>query len=304
MEHSHSHNNGHDHIHGHVHHHNGNSLKTAFFLNVAFTLIEVVGGLLTNSVAILSDAIHDLGDSFTLLFAWSMERISSKKSTEQLTFGYKRFSLLGALVSSLVLLLGSIYILTEAIPRLFHPESVDPQGMTILAIVGVIVNGAAVLRLKGGVKLNERSVMLHLLEDVLGWIAVLIVGVLLLFFDIPILDPILSIAITVFVLSRIYPNTRATLRVFLQYIPEDMDIQLLKAEMLTDPAVSDVHDMHLWSVDGVYTIFSAHVVLQKELPLPACDDIKAKLKKKLHELGVQHATLEFELPDSSCEKCD
>jgi len=305
--HQHDHNHGHDKGHGHgfphVHHQGTASLKTAFFLNLFFTIVEIAGGLLTNSVAILSDAIHDLGDSFTLLFAWYMERISIRKSTDQLTFGYKRFSLLGALVSSLVLLLGSIYILSEAIPRLFHPEAVHPEGMALLAIAGVVINGIAVIRLKGGSKLNERSVMLHLLEDVLGWIAVLIVGLILLFFDLPILDPLLSIVITVFVLSRIYPNMKSALKIFLQYIPEDMDIQIIKTRLNSHPGVSDVHDIHLWSIDGVYTIFSAHVVLRRDGFLSTGETIKRELKEILLELGIEHATLELEAPGSHCVEC-
>jgi cobalt-zinc-cadmium efflux system protein len=301
---NHDHNHSHSSNPLHVHHHGTAGLKTAFFLNIFFTIVEIVGGLLTNSVAILSDAIHDLGDSFTLLFAWYMERISTKKSTPQLTFGYKRFSLLGALASSLVLLLGSIYILSEAIPRLFHPETVHPEGMTLLAITGVVINGLAVLRLKGGAKLNQRSVMLHLLEDVLGWIAVLIVSLILLFFDLPILDPLLSIVITVFVLSRIYPNMKSALKIFLQYIPEDMDIQVIKTRINSHPKVSDVHDIHLWSIDGVYTIFSAHVALLEDASLSAVETLKRELKEILLELGIEHATLEMEAPGSPCVECD
>lgn len=306
MNHEHSHEESHHHTHAipHAHHHAGKNLKTAFFLNLGFTVVEFVGGLLTNSVAILSDAIHDLGDSFTLAFAWYMERISHRKRNERLTFGYKRFSLLGALVSSLVLLLGSFFILMEAVPRIFHPEEVDPQGMLLLALLGVAVNGIAVLRLKGGHKLNERAVMLHLLEDVLGWVAVLAVSITLLFVDLPILDPILSVAITIFVLSKIYPNLKASLKIFLQYTPDDIDVQYLKEELEKEDKVDEVHDLHLWSIDGVYTIFSAHVVVKENMSLQESEALKSELKESLHRLGVEHATLELEAEGSSCNSCD
>lgn len=285
------------------HHDESKNISFAFFLNLIFTIIEIVGGLLTNSVAILSDAIHDLGDSITLGVSWIMERISHKKGTYQLTFGYKRYSLLGALLSSLVLLLGSVFILVRAVGRIREPEAINTTGMLIIAGVGVLINGIAVIRLRGGHKLNQRIVMLHLLEDVMGWIAVLIVSIVLKFYYIPILDPILSICITVFVLFKIYPNIKQTLKIFLQYSPADMDIRLIKEDILTHPGIIDVHDTHLWSIDGSFNIFSCHIRLSDDLPLSEVEKVKAVIKGKLEKLGVEHATLEFELSTSECDSC-
>jgi len=163
----------------HDHNHNHSTLKNirwAFFLNLSFSAIEVAGGILTNSVAILSDAVHDIGDSVTLGSSWFLEKLSTRMSNQRQTYGYKRYSLLSAIINAVVLITGSVFVLAEAVPRLIHPEETRPEGMLLLAVVGIIVNLLAVLRLRGGKKMNERVVLLHLLEDILGWLGVLIVG--------------------------------------------------------------------------------------------------------------------------------
>ncbi len=297
---------GHDHgHHDHAHAREGEvGLKGAFFLNLGFTLVEIVGGILTNSVAILSDAVHDFGDSITLAVSWYLERYSSREPTDRQTFGYKRFSLMGALLSALVLLVGSVFILLEAVPRLWNPEQVDPRGMLPLAVVGITVNLIAVLRLRSGKKLNQRVILLHLVEDILGWVGVFIVSMVLLFVNLPILDPILSIAITVFVLSRIIPHLRRTLRVFLQYAPEDIEIEEVKVRLAEIEEIKGVHDVHLWSLDGNYTLFSAHVVLDKNTDLGEQEDIKKRIKGVLKSMQIQHVTLEFEPSSAACDECD
>lgn len=280
------------------------SLRSAFFLNITFTVIELVGGFFTNSVAILSDAVHDLGDSLALGLAWRLERLSERGASQRLTFGYRRFSVLGALTSAMVLIGGSVFILSEAIPRLLEPESVSGPGMLVIAVVGVVVNGIAVLRLRGGSRLNQRVVFLHLIEDVLGWAAVLVGSIVLIVLDLPILDPILSIAITVFVLAKIVPNLRSALRIFLQYTPDDLDVQEIAAELTAEDDVTEIHDVHLWSLDGAYTIFSAHVVVDELVEWPQIEDLKARLRARASELGISHATFEFEPSDRVCDECD
>lgn len=280
------------------------SLRAAFFLNITFTVIEIVGGFLTNSMAILSDAVHDLGDTLALGLSWRLERMSERGASEKLTFGYRRFSVLGALTSALVLIGGSVFILSEAIPRLLSPEPVSGVGMLVIAIVGVVVNGLAVLRLRGGARLNQRVVFLHLIEDVLGWAAVLVGSIVLLVLDLPILDPILSIAITVFVLAKIVPNLRAALRIFLQYTPEDVDVQEITDELSAVADVAEVHDVHLWTLDGTYTVFTAHVVVDAHVDWPQIEELKERLRRRAHELGISHSTFEFEPSDRVCEECD
>ena len=225
-------------------------LKLAFFLNLFFAIVELIGGIITNSVAILSDAMHDLGDSVSLGSSWIFQNVSKRKRDRKYSYGYRRFSVLGALLNSLVLFGGSVLILYEAIPRLFNPEMPDAKGMLILAAIGILVNGLAVIKLKGGSSLNERAVRLHLLEDVLGWIAILIGGILLMFWEIPIIDPILSIMISVYILYNVFRNIRDVLSIFLQAKPGDVEIRDLEKSFSELSGIINAHDLHIWSMDG------------------------------------------------------
>lgn len=211
---------------GHHHDHKpvGKNLKLAFFLNVGFTIFEIIGGFYVNSVAIISDAVHDLGDSLSLGTAWYLQQKSSKGSNARFSFGYKRFSLLGALINSLVLIAGSIYIIIEAVGRIIEPEHSNAQGMIVFAIFGMAVNGFAAYKLSGGKTMNEKVVSWHLLEDVLGWAAVLVVGVILLFKDIHYLDPALSLLITLYILWNVIKRLKDTLFIFLQAVPENINL--------------------------------------------------------------------------------
>ena len=199
--------------HNHHHHSHGSStenIAVAFFLNLAFTIIEFIGGFYTNSLAIMSDALHDLGDSLSLGLSWYFQKKSTKRANKKYSYGYKRFSLLGAVINSIVLVIGSVFIIKEAIPRIINPENADAKGMMWLAVLGIIVNGAAVLKLKKGTSINERVVSLHLLEDVLGWVVVLLASIVMQFWDVPVLDPVLSIAIAGFVLFNVYINFKVS----------------------------------------------------------------------------------------------
>lgn len=308
MAHTHSHHshNDHDHHdhshHGHAHHHHGTgNIKVAFFLNLGFAIIEIVGGSMTNSVAILSDALHDLGDSVSLGLAWHFQKLSAKKRDHQFSYGYKRFAVLGAFINSLILVVGSIFILQEAIPRLFHPEQTNAKGMLALAVLGVIVNGAAVFRLKKGTTLNERAVALHLMEDVLGWVAVLIASVIMLFADVPFLDPLLSLLITGYVLFNVYKNLRASFQIFLQSIPQSIDVKKVERRILSIPQIISLHDIHVWSLDGEYNVLTVHLVVNRSVTLPEIGEIKKKVKLLLNDLHIQHVTTEVELEGEICE---
>ncbi len=291
----------HTHKHSHSHgHEDVKNIKVAFFLNLSFTIIEFVGGFMTNSMAILSDAVHDLGDSFSLGLSWYFQKVAKRPRSKNYTYGYKRFSLLGAIINSLILVVGSVLILSKSIPRLFAPEQPDALGMIWLAVLGVVVNGAAVLRLRRGSSINERVVSLHLLEDVLGWVAVLIGAVVMMFADVPVLDPILSIAITLYVLFNVYGNIKESLRIILQGSPESVDIDELKKMILAVDGVGDIHDVHLWSVDGEYNVLTVHVVLSSPLQMEKLHGLKTEIREKLLSLGVQHSTIEFETPDEDC----
>lgn len=296
---------GHSHNH-HSHHNTTKNIRTAFFLNLAFTIIELVGGVLTNSLAIMSDALHDLGDSLTLGLSWYFQKLSGKGSTPKFSYGYRRFSLMGAIVNSIVLIIGSIFIIKEAIPRIISPEKADAKGMMWIAILGVIVNGAAVLNLKKGKTINERVVMLHLLEDVLGWVAVLVASIIMQFWDVPVLDPILSILIAGFVLFNVYKNVSESLRILLQGTPKEIDIEKIEKRLLSFNEISNIHDCHLWTMDGEYNVLTVHIVLNdNELKLSSISDFKKEIRKTLHDdFHLEHVTLEFEHIDENCEYLD
>ena len=293
-EHQHSHEDGH-----HAHHHNGSSnIKVAFFLNLGFSVIEIIGGIFTNSIAIISDALHDLGDSFSLALAWYFQKLSAKNGNPKFSYGYKRFSLLGALINSIVLLVGSGFVIYSAVGRLMEPQEAHARGMFLLAVLGILFNGAAILKLKKGDSLNERAVALHLLEDVLGWVAVLIASIVMMFVDVPILDPLLSLLIACYILFNIYRNLKDTFRIILQGTPDNIDESTVKARMLSVNGVSSVHDLHLWTMDGQYNIMTVHVVVELGADTPR---LKKTLKNILKEAGIHHPTIEMERENEDCE---
>jgi len=301
MSHDH-HNHSHNH---HDHHGDVKNIQTAFFLNLFFTLIEIAGGFFTNSVAIISDAIHDLGDCLSLGLAWYFQKVAKRGSDTSYSYGYKRFSLLGAVINSIVLVSGSILILTVAIPRIIHPQAANTGGMFLLAIMGVLVNGAAVFRLKKGNSINERVVSLHLLEDVLGWSAILIGSVIMHFWNVPVLDPIMSVGIACFVLFNVYKNIRQSLRIILQGIPAEVDITDIAEHLQQFDGVENVHDLHVWSIDGNYNVLTVHVVLNNSLEMEKLAELKIAIRESLKGKGIEHATIEFETSDEGCcmEKC-
>lgn len=288
------------HHHDHSHEHAEGNVKTAFFLNLAFTLIEIIGGLYTNSLAILSDAVHDLGDSLSLGLSWYFQRLSKKGRTDTFSYGYKRFSLLGALINAIVLIIGSVLILVHAIPELFDPSQTDAQGMMWLAILGILVNGAAVFKLRKGKTLNEKVVSLHLLEDVLGWVAVLIGSVLMQFFDLPFLDPLLSILISLWILWNVVKNLRKSLLVLLQGIPEEVDMQEIHRKLEAFPEVMEVHDCHIWSMDGDYNVLTIHLKLIEDYSLSKQAELKSKFREVLAHESIDHITMEFDGPEEEC----
>ena len=288
------------HHHGH-HHHGTKNLRVAFFLNLSFTIVEIVGGVLTNSLAILSDALHDLGDSLSIGLSWYFQKLSAKEGDRTFSYGYRRFSLLGAIVNSIVLLTGSVFILLEAIPALLDPGEANAKGMLVLAVFGVLVNGAAVLNLKRGVSLNEKVITLHLLEDVLGWGAVLIGSLAMMFWEIPIIDPLLSVLIAVFIIYNAVKNLRKGFGIILQAIPQGVDIEAIRRKLQNITEVGGIHDCHVWSMDGEYHVLSVHLVLGQAYHLLEVADIKRRAKALLKDQSIHHVTIEFELPEENCQ---
>ena len=285
--------------HNHSHDEIGN-IKVAFFLNLSFTLLEIFGGLWTNSLAILSDAIHDLGDSVSLGLAWYFERLSEKGENGKYSYGYRRFSLLGAFINTTILIIGSLFILSEAIPRLLKPQGVNAPGMVLFAIVGILVNGLAVLRLRKGKSMNAKVVAWHLVEDVLGWAAVLIISVILVFFDLPILDPVLSILIAVFILFKVVGNLRKTVELFLQAVPDDKMFESVNINLSQIENVRSIHHTHIWTLDGAHHVLTTHVVVQEDLGKDQVMCIKADIRNVLRDYDFSHITVEIEYGDSDC----
>lgn len=286
--------------HSHNHNTDSQSIRTAFLLNLAFTIIEIFGGLYTNSIAILSDAVHDLGDTISLGMAWFLGSYSEKESNQRYTYGYRRYSLLAAFINSIVLIGGSLFILSEAIPRLLNPEAFDKQGMILIAILGVIVNGMAVFRLRDGHSMNAQVVSWHLLEDVLGWVAVLFVGIISLFVDLPILDPILSIGITLYITANAINNLRKTLRLFLQASPQNIDTEQIEARIQQIEGVKSTHHTHIWSLDGEHNVFTSHLVTDNHITTGDAIDIKKQVTHIIKDLHLEHATIEIEFGENDC----
>ncbi|WP_417612270.1 cation diffusion facilitator family transporter [Owenweeksia hongkongensis] len=285
----------------HNHDHGTKNLGLAFFLNLTFTIVEIIGGLLTNSVAILSDALHDLGDSLSLGISWYLGKKSDKKANHKFTFGYQRLSLLGALINSIVLIVGSVFVVIEAVKRLAEPQMPDAQGMLYFAIAGVAVNGFAAYKVSSGKSLNEKVISWHLLEDVLGWAAVLVVSIILMFWDVPWLDPALSIAITIFILYNVVKRLRETLFVFLQGKPEGVDLDEIEKKILATPHVASMHHTHLWSLDGKHHVFTTHLKLKNISQLKDIKQLKLDIKEMLKsEYDFSHYTIETELEDEDC----
>lgn len=295
----------HNHLsHSHSHHHHDTSvknIKAAFFLNLGFTVLEIIGGFYVNSVSILSDALHDLGDSFSLGISWYLHNRSKKEADNKFTFGYSRFSILGALINSVVLMGGSVFVIVEAVKRLLHPEPSDAQGMLIFAIIGIVVNGYAAFKLSHGSSLNERVVSWHLIEDVLGWAAVLIVSIVMMFTDAPYLDPALSLAITLFILYNVIKRLRETFVILLQGTPEGIDPEKIKMDILAIDNIASLHHMNIWSLEGEHHVFTAHVKLKYIINFSQMIEAKQKIKQILKKYPFSHYTIEVELTDESCE---
>ncbi len=278
----------------HHHHHKTDNIRAAFFINLCFAAVEMVGGFLTNSVAILSDALHDLGDSFSLGIAWYLQHQSGKPGDKVYTYGYKRFSVLGAVITSIILIIGSLFIIQEAAERILHPQPADARGMILLAMLGLVFNGIALLRLRKGKSINERVVSLHFLEDVLGWIAVLIGAVVMYFFEVPVLDPLLSLGIACFVLFNVYRNLKPALRIVLQGIPDPHLEKQIRTILSGYKTIQDVHDFHLWSLDGEHNVVSMHITVGENISIKDAEHLKEQIKLDLQSLHVLHSTIEVE----------
>ena len=280
-------------------------LLLPLLLNLFFTFLEFGGVYISKSAAIFSDSFHDLGDTLSILALWILNRISVKKADKRYTFGYKRFSLLGAIITSMTLIIGSIFAIREAIGRFFAPVEVSGKWVFIIALVGITINGISVLWLrykkyKGG--MSEKVVTLHLLEDMVGWIGVLITGIILLFIDFPLIDTIMSLILSAYILYKATRYVIEIFRILLLINPSDLDAEELVGKLITLEGVKNIHDLHIWSLDGINNIITLHVVTDY-CEMEEMEKLKAKIKEYLSNIAI-HCTIEMESPCCSCNYSD
>ena len=273
------------------------NILLAFILNLSFSIFEIIGGFFTNSVAILSDAIHDFGDALSIGISYFLEKKSKKKPDENYTYGYTRYSILGAFITTMILTLGSIFVIYKGLKRIIYPASINYDGMIVFAIFGVIVNFLAAYFTKDGHSLNQKAVNLHMLEDVLGWVIVLIGSILIKFTNIVIIDSIMSIFVAIFILIHANKNLKMILDLFLGKVPNDFSVSDIKKEILKIQNVIDIHHIHIWSMDGVNNYLTMHVVTDSNDFV----SLKKNIRNLLQGFKINHVTIEIENKDEKCE---
>jgi len=284
----------------HTHHHHHANLKLAFGLNLLFFAIEIFGGIWTGSVAILSDALHDLGDSISIGSALLLEKIATKKRDHLFSYGYRRFSLLAAFLNGAVLIGGAVFMITESVHRFFDPNPVYAPGMILLAVVGLTINGYSAFRVSAGSTMNEKVLTWHLLEDFFGWVAILIAGALLVIYPIPYLDPALSLVFIVFTLWNAIRLFRQTIFLFLQGIPGSVSLETIEREILAIEGVESLHDSHIWSLDGETHVFTVHIVLCDRIENGKIFRIRKEVRELIERYGITHTTVELEKGREVC----
>jgi len=292
------------------HHTNTKGLSAAFWLNFLFSMVEIAGGIFTNSTAIIADAFHDFMDAMAIGAAVWLEKVSAKKRTPKFSYGYRRFSLLAALGMSVFLLVGAVLMSIAAIESFYVPEAVNSKGMLWIAVAGIAINGLAFFRMKKdnahhhghhhSHSHNSRAVMLHLLEDVLGWVAVLIGAAVIYFTGWYWIDGALTLAIAIFISYNAVRNLISTLSVLLQSVPEKMDLETISNELSRIEGIDNIHDLHIWSLDGSYNVATLHAVVH-EAKKEAKDDIFTAIIKVLRKHHIQHPTIQFETTGTHCE---
>lgn len=268
----------------------------AFILNLTFSVFEIVGGIITGSVAILSDAVHDVGDAVSIGLSFFLERKSRKEPDDTYTYGYRSYSLLGSFITYSVLVLGSVFVCTNAVDRIVSPREIEYNAMIVFAVVGVVINLVATAVTHGAESLNQKAVYLHMLEDVLGWVVVLVGAIVMILTDIAIIDPLMSIAVAVFIMFNAVKGLKEVFDIFMYKTPANADVQKIREHICNIDGVVNVHHLHLWSIDGEVMYATMHIVTDGN-----AEEVKRKVRNELAQHSVVHATLETETPE---EKCD
>ena len=275
----------------------------AFFLNLSYAIVEFIAGGIFGSSAVLADSVHDLGDAIAIGISAFLESISNREEDSRYTLGYKRFSLLGAMVTAVILMTGSVLVILENITKLFHPQPVNDEGILWLGIIAVSINVLASLVIRKGQTKNESILSLHFLEDTLGWVAVILMAIVLRFTDWYILDPLLSLAISIFILSKAIPRFWSTLRIFLDAVPEGVDIQQVKSDLEQLDHVASINQLNLWTMDGLEKNAIVHVCLKQIEDMEAS---KTAIRHHLKDIGFHNITIEVDSDQDShaCHKRD
>ena len=274
------------------------NILVAFILNISFSIFELIGGIFTNSISIMSDAVHDFGDALSIGISLVLEKISKKKPDEKYTYGYARYSVLGALITTIVLTVGSIFVILGGINRILNPVTINYNGMIIFAIFGVVINFFAAYFTRDGDSINQKAVNLHMLEDVLGWVVVLIGSILMKFTNIALLDSIMSIGIAIFILINAFKNLKDILDLFLEKTPKDISVEEIKKHLLEIKEIVDVHHIHIWSMDGINNYSTMHIVTESK----NTKELKNKIREEMNELGISHTTIEIEDKNDNCDE--
>lgn len=281
--------------HNHSHSHNYNhcegvsNVTLAFLLNFGFSILELVGGLITGSTAILSDAVHDFGDSIALALSFVFEKVGKRGANEKYTYGYKRISLIGAFINIIVLSVGTIFVFSEALQSLVNPMPVKAEGMLLLSFIGIAINGASVFRMKGSKKILDKTVMMHLMEDLLGWIAVLVVSIVIYFTNWYILDPILSLGICIIIGRNIYVNLKTAILIIMQRVPDDDLYEEIKEHLMEMNEIEKIEKLNMWTMDGEMHVVTASI---KTLENTDKNDVLNKVKEMLNNEGINESTIE------------
>lgn len=276
------------------------NILIAFLLNILFSIFELVGGIFTNSVAIVSDAIHDFGDSVSIGISYFLEKKSKKKPDNKYTYGYTRYSILGAIITNTILITGSVLVIYNAIGRIINPVKINYDGMIIFAIFGVGINYIAARFTKEGESLNQKAVNLHMLEDVFGWGVVLIGAIIIKYTGITVIDPIMSILVAVFILINAIKSFKTIIDLFLEKTPDGVQIEELREHLIENKDILDIHHIHIWSIDGFNNYATMHIVTN----LKDTTELKNEVKKELKEHGISHTTIEIEDERYKCDEIE
>ncbi len=281
----------HNHSHSHNHNHSEgvSNVTLAFLLNFGFSILELVGGIITGSTAILSDAVHDFGDSIALALSFVFEKVGKRRANEKYTYGYKRISLIGAFINIIVLSVGTIFVFSEALQSLVNPMPVKAEGMLLLSFIGIAINGASVFRMKGSKKILDKTVMMHLMEDLLGWIAVLVVSIVIYFTNWYILDPILSLGICIIIGRNIYVNLKTAILIIMQRVPDEDLYEEIKEHLMEMNEIEKIEKLNMWTMDGEMHVVTASI---KTLENTDKNDVLNKVKEMLNNEGINESTIE------------